>query len=221
MQELDFRFLIPYLPILISASMITMKIGVLSFGIALCIAIFVGTARSIGIPKVFKFVLAVYVEIFRGTPLLIQLFFIYYGLPTFGILLEPMTAAIIGLSMNCGAYMSEVVRASLLSIHKGQYEAAYVLGYSKIQTFTHIVFPQAFRIAIPSFMNYFSTMLKETSLISVLSIAEITRVGNQIYARTLSPFEIYITIGAFYFLMTYSVVFLSKIIERRNSTWTL
>ncbi len=221
MKELDFRFLIPYLPTLITAAKVTMKIGVLSFGIALCIAIFVGTIRSIGIPKVIKFILATYVEIFRGTPLLIQLFFIYYGLPTFGLLLEPMAAAIIGLSLNCGAYMSEVIRASLLSINKGQYEAAYALGYSRIQTFVYIVFPQALRIATPSLMNYFSSMIKETSLVSVLSIAEITRVGNQIYARTLSPFEIYITIGAFYFIMTYSIVIISKIIERRNTTWTL
>lgn len=221
MKQLDFRFLIPYIPALISAAKITMKIGVLSFGIALCIAIFVGTIRSIRIPGIFKFLLAAYVEIFRGTPLLIQLFFIYYGLPTFGVLLEPFTAAIIGLSLNCGAYMSEVVRGALMSINKGQYEAAYSLGYSKVQTFVYIIFPQALKIAVPTFMNYFSTMIKETSLVSVLSIAEITRVGNQIYARTLSPFEIFITIGAFYFVMTYSIVLISKAIERRNRTWTL
>ncbi|KAB3527296.1 amino acid ABC transporter permease [Alkaliphilus serpentinus] len=220
MNALDFKFLIPYIPQLINSAKITIKLGVLSFGIALCIAIIVGTLRTLKLPRLLKVLFAVYVEIFRGTPLLIQLFFIYYGLPRFGILFKPFTAAVIGLSLNSGAYMSEVVRGSVNSIEIGQYEAAYSLGYSKTQAFLHIIFPQAFRVMLPTIMNYFSTMIKETSLASVLTIAELTRIGNQIYARTLSPFEIYITLGTVYFIMTYSVSLLSKVIERRISLWT-
>lgn len=219
MKPLDFSFLIPYIPQLIGAAKITIIIGVLSFGIALLISVMVGVARSLELPKWVHIFLSIYVEVFRGTPLLIQLFLIYYGLPRFGVVFEPFTAAILGLSLNCGAYMSEVVRGSILAVDRGQYEAAYTLGYDRLQVYVHIVFPQAFRIALPTFMNYFSTMIKETSLVSVLSIAEITRVGNHIYARTLSPFEIFITIGAIYFVMTYSIALCSKQLERRGAKW--
>lgn len=219
MCVLDFRFLIPYIPQLAEAAKITVVLGVLSFGIALLVAVFVGVARSLKLPLILRLPLAIYVEVFRGTPLLIQLFLIYYGLPTFGIVLEPFSAAVIGLSLNCGAYMSEVVRAAILSVERGQYEAAYSLGYSATETYRFIVLPQAFRIALPTGMNYFSTMIKETSLVSVLSIAEITRVGNHIYARTLSPFEIFLTIGAIYFVMTYSLVLLGGQLEKRGARW--
>ncbi len=219
-MDLDFSFLIPYIPQLIAASKVTLIIGVTSFILALVISVVTGVLRSGALPRPVGLLLGLYIEIFRGTPLLIQLFFIYYGLPTFGITFEPMTAAVLGLSLNSGAYMSEVVRASISAVNKGQYEAAFCLGYKKHQVFAHIVLPQAFRIALPTLMNYFSTMIKETSLVSVLSIAEITRIGNQIYARTLSPFEIYITIGVIYFAMTYAVALIIKQIEKRGSKWT-
>lgn len=219
-MSLDFSFLIPYIPQLAAAARVTLFISVSSFVLALAVSVLVGVLRSGRLPWIADFLLGVYVEIFRNTPLLIQLFFIYYGLPTFGIVLTPVTAAVIGLSLNSGAYMSEVVRAAISSVNKGQYESAFCLGYSRYQVFLHIVLPQAFRIALPTLMNYFTTMIKETSLVSVLSIAELTRVGSQIYARTLSPFEIYITIGAVYFIMTYSVALVSRWIEKKGIKWT-
>lgn len=219
-MHLDFSFLVPYIPQLAAAARVTLTIGVFSFVLALAVSVLVGVLRSGRLPWIVDFLLGVYVEIFRNTPLLIQLFFIYYGLPSFGIVLTPVTAAVIGLSLNSGAYMSEVVRAAISSVNKGQYEAAFCLGYNRYQVFIHIVLPQAFRIALPTLMNYFTTMIKETSLVSVLSIAELTRVGNQIYARTLSPFEIYITIGAVYFVMTYSVAMLSRWVEKKGIKWT-
>ena len=219
-KDLDFGFLVPYIPQLVQASKLTFAIGVLSFGAALLIAVCVGLLRSGNLPRTLDGLIGAYVEIFRGTPLLIQLFFIYYGLPSFGIMFEPVTAAVMGLSLNSGAYMSEVVRASVKAVGNGQYEAALCLGYKPLQVHRHIILPQAFKIALPTLMNYFSTMIKETSLVSVLSIAEITRIGNQIYARTLSPFEIYLTIGAIYFCMTWSVALISKRLERGTSKWT-
>lgn len=219
-MHLDFSFLIPYVPQLLLASRVTLTIGVASFILALAVSVVVGVLRSGKLPRSLAFLLGAYVEVFRGTPLLVQLFFIYYGLPSFGILLDPIPAAILGLSLNSGAYMSEVVRAAISSVAKGQYEAAFCLGYGRYQVFYHIILPQAFRVALPTLMNYFSTMIKETSLISVLSIAEITRVGNQIYARTLSPFEIYLTIGTIYFAMTYSIALVSRWIEKRAILWT-
>lgn len=220
MYDLDFSFLIPYVPLLAKAALVTVQLGVLSFAAALLIAVIVGAVRSFRLPWIVRFPFAAYVEIFRGTPLLVQLFFIYYGLPSFGIMMAPYPAAVLGLSLNSAAYMSEVVRASIASVERGQYEAAYTLGYSRPATMLHIILPQSFRIALPSFMNYFSTMLKETSLVSLLSIAETMRIGNQIYSTTLRPFEIYLTMGAMYFIMTYSVALLSGWLERRSSLWT-
>jgi polar amino acid transport system permease protein len=219
MNNLDFSAIAPYIPQMMRASMITLKIGALAFGLALAVSVLVGTLRSNKLPKPLAFSLSAYVEIFRGTPLLVQLFLIYYGMPSFGITLDAFTAAILGLALNSGAYMSEIVRGSILAVDSGQYQAAYSLGYSKTATFRHIILPQAYRIALPPFMNSFSTLLKDTSLVSVLSIAELTRIGNQVYAVTLRPFEIFIILGAFYFAATYSIAILSKYLEKRSSVW--
>ncbi|NLX01732.1 MAG: amino acid ABC transporter permease [Syntrophomonadaceae bacterium] len=220
-MELNFNIVINNLPLFWQATQITLKIAVLAFAFALLIAFIVGVLRSYNIPAIFKLLLSAYVEIFRGTPLLIQLFFIYYGLPSVGIIMDAFTAAVIGLALNGGAYMSESVRASILSVSKGQEEAAYSLGYSKLEAIWHIILPQAFRVAIPPLMNGFSSMLKETSLVSVISITELTRTGNLIYSRTLKPFEVYLALGLFYFIMTFSVVLLAKQIELKEKRWTL
>ncbi len=158
-------------------------------------------------------------EFFRGTPLLVQLFVVYYGLPSFGVVIDPIVASVVTMGFNSGAYLSEVVRAAVLSVDRGQYEAAAILGYNPLQTTIHVVLPQALRIAVPSFMNGFSSIVKETSLVSVLPIIELTKLGNQIYAKTYHPFEIYISLAVLYFIMTYFVTFFAKWVERRLSVW--
>lgn len=220
-MELNFDIVLNNLPLFWQATLITIKITMLAFILALLIAFTVGVLRSYEIPRVFKLLLAAYVELFRGSPLLIQLFFIYYGLPTAGIVLDAFTAAVIGLALNGGAYMSETVRASILSVPEGQTEAAFSLGYSKLEAIWHIILPQAIRVAVPPLMNGFSSMLKETSLVSVISITELTRTGNLIYSRTARPFEVYLALGLFYFVMTFSVVLLAKQLERKGNRWTI
>lgn len=170
-------------------------------------------------PKIIEIILAIYVEIFRGTPLLVQLFFVYYGMPSLGFKIPPIAAAVITMGLNSGSYLSENVRASIMAVDKGQYEAAHMLGYNSFQTNIHIILPQAMRIAIPSFMNGFSSIIKETSIVSVLPVIELTKLGNQVYARTYHPFEIYILLGVIYFVLTFSLTFLAKWLERRASVW--
>ncbi len=201
--------------------MTTIKIGILGFLLALLIAIIVGTLRSIKLPGIISVILTFYVEAFRGTPLLVQLFLVYYGLPAFGIKMTPLVAAILTMGLNSGAYLSENVRAAILAVDKGQYEVAAMLGYTSFQTSVHIVLPQAVRIAIPSFMNGFSSLVKETSIVSILPVVELTKLGNQIYARTYHPFEIYITLGVLYFVLTYFATFFARMLERRMCKWTL
>ncbi|RHQ98912.1 amino acid ABC transporter permease [Peptoclostridium sp. AF21-18] len=219
MMNLDFSILLPFTNLVWEAAEITIKIGVLSFVLALVLAIIVGSLRAANIPKVLKSILSVYVEFFRGTPLMVQLFIFYYGLPSFGMKVDPILASVLTMGLNSGAYLSEVVRAAVLSVDRGQYDAAAVLGYNHIQTTVHIVLPQAFRIAVPTFMNGFSSIVKETSLVSVLPIIELTKLGNQVYAKTYHPFEVYISLAIIYFIMTYTVTFLAKWIERRLSIW--
>ncbi len=218
-MNLDFSILLPFTNLVWEAAEITIKIGVFSFILALILAVIVGSLRAANIPKVLKSILSVYVEFFRGTPLMVQLFIFYYGLPSFGMKVDPILASVLTMGLNSGAYLSEVVRAAVLSVDRGQYDAAAVLGYNHIQTTVHIVLPQAFRIAVPTFMNGFSSIVKETSLVSVLPIIELTKLGNQVYAKTYHPFEVYISLAIIYFIMTYTVTFLAKWIERRLSIW--
>lgn len=195
--------------------MITIVISAVSFSAALVISVITGTLLSGALPYLIEKLLKGFIEIFRGTPLLIQLFFIYYGLPSIGITMDSYTAAILGLSLHSGAYMSESVRASLMSVERGQYEAASSLGMNRMETLLHIIYPQAFRVAVPVMMNSFSALLKESSLVSVLAITELTRAGQLIYTRTYRPFEVYLTIGIIYFIMTYSLARLSRLLEKK------
>ncbi|GFI35849.1 L-cystine transport system permease protein YecS [Lachnospiraceae bacterium] len=219
MNKLDFTILVPYASLLPAALKITIEIGVAGFMLGTLISIIVGSCRSKKLPSIIQFILSIYVEVFRGTPLLVQLFFVYYGLPSLGIKLDPIVAAIVTMGLNSGSYLSENVRAAILAVDKGQYEAAHMLGYNSFQTNIHIVLPQAMRIAIPSFMNGFSSIIKETSIVSVLPVVELTKLGNQVYAKTYHPFEIYILLGIIYFVLTYSLTFFAKWLERRASLW--
>lgn len=219
MNSLDFSILVPYASLLPAALKITIQIGVAGFILATFISVIVGCCRSRKMPKIIEIILAIYVEIFRGTPLLVQLFFVYYGMPSLGFKIPPIAAAVITMGLNSGSYLSENVRASIMAVDKGQYEAAHMLGYHSFQTNIHIILPQAMRIAIPSFMNGFSSIIKETSIVSVLPVIELTKLGNQVYARTYHPFEIYILLGVIYFVLTFSLTFLAKWLERRASVW--
>ncbi|WP_320034491.1 amino acid ABC transporter permease [Halarcobacter sp.] len=214
---MNFNAVFDNLGFLLEASWLTIYLSFVSFVIALFIGVIIGTLRSLKINYFFKLLISSYIEIFRGTPLLIQLFFIYYGLPQIGITMSSHQAAIIGLSLNFGAYMAEIVRAGIQAIPKGQYEAADSLGLSKIQMFIHIIYPQAFKIVLPPLTNTYASILKDSSLVSVLSITELTRAGQLIYVRTYEPFEIYLTLGVFYFVMTYTIAVFSKYLEKKVS----
>jgi polar amino acid transport system permease protein len=191
---------------------LTLNITFFSFVLALGIGVVVGIARFKS--KALKGLLAPYVELFRGTPLLIQLFFIYYAMPVTGFSMNNMTAAYAGVGLCGGAYISEIIRASLGSIPKVQEEAALALGLNWLQTMRHVILPQAFRVAIPPLMNSLSTMLKDTSLVSVLAINELTRTGQMVYSRTFRPFEIYTAVALMYFIMTYSLTLVSYWLEK-------
>ncbi|KEI99356.1 amino acid ABC transporter permease [Clostridium botulinum A2B3 87] len=218
-MELNFDIIFRNLPFLLKATLVTIKITLLSFIVAITLAFIVGILRTYKFSKILDLILNAYVEIFRGSPLLIQLFFIYYGLPSVGIAMDAEIAAVIGLALNGAAYMSEIIRAAIISIDRGQEEAGFSLGYTRFQNLHYIILPQAVKISVPPLVNGFSSLLKDTSLVSVISITELTRSGNLIYSRTAKPFEVYLTLGLFYFVLTYIVSICSKFIEKRNDKW--
>jgi polar amino acid transport system permease protein len=213
MNMVQWRVIGNWAPELGAAALVTIWISAVSFMVALVIGVATGAARSrrswASAP------LTAYVEFFRGTPLLVQLFFIYYGLAQVGLVLEANVAAVLGLGLNGGAYISEIVRGALLGIDAGQYDAAHALGFTWLQTLRWVVMPQALRIALPPLVNSFAALLKESSLVSLLAITEIMNVANQIYSRTFKAFEIFAVVAVMYFIMTFAVSLLSRQLEAR------
>jgi len=213
MGGFQFELLIDAAPLLIEGLLATVVISLVSFCLALLIGFAVGIARSESL-RARRF-LSPYVEVFRGTPLLIQLFFIYYGLPSVGVTMNNYTAAVVGLGLNGGAYISEIIRGALYSVEKGQHDAARALGLSWLQSMVHVILPQSIKVALPSLVNAFSAQLKESSLVSVLAITELTRISQLIYTRTFRAFEVYLAVGALYFAMIYAASHLARYLERR------
>jgi len=213
MEGFRFGILHDAAPLILEGLRVTVYVSLLSFALALVIGVAVGILRSKS-PRM-RAVFSPYVELFRGTPLLIQLFFIYYGLPTMGLTLDSFSAGVLGLGLNGGAYISEIIRGALLSVDKGQQDAAFSFGFSWLQSMIYVILPQAVSVALPSLVSSFSALLKESSLVSVLAITELTRVSQLIYTRTFRALEVYLAIGVLYFLMTWFVARLSKRLERK------
>lgn len=160
-----------------------------------------------------------YVEIMRGTPLLLQLMYIYYVLPTFGITLDAITAGIIGLTLHYTAYMSEVYRSGIVAVPAGQWKAAAALGMTRSKAFRRIIFPQAFRIVTPTLGNYFISLFKDTALCSVLTVQELMFSGEIVSAHTYQYFTVYTLVGLLYFAVGYPSALFVRYLERRTASY--
>ncbi|MFO6297922.1 cystine ABC transporter permease [Rahnella selenatireducens] len=156
-----------------------------------------------------------YVSVFRGTPLIAQLFMIYYGLPQFGIELDPIPAAMIGLSLNTAAYTSETLRAAISSIEKGQWEAAASIGMSPWQTMRRVILPQAARTALPPLGNSFIGLVKDTSLAATIQVPELFRQAQLVTSRTLEVFTMYLAASIIYWVLATVLSFLQNRLEDR------
>ncbi|QDS37010.1 amino acid ABC transporter permease [Brevibacillus brevis] len=203
------------LPVLAQGSVVTLKITVISLFFALLIGLLFGlmsTSRS----KVLRGIATAYVDFLRGTPLLVQIFFIYFGLPpVLDIKIPETTAGILALSLNAGAYLAEIFRGGILSIDKGQMEAARSLGLTHGKSMRLVILPQAVRRMIPAFVNQFIVTLKDTSLLTVIGIRELMNSGEIIISGNFRSFEIWAVVAVFYFLMIYILSLLSRSLERR------
>lgn len=160
-----------------------------------------------------------YVWLFRSTPLLVQLFIIFFGLPSVGIQLPAFLAAVIGFSLNTGAYASETIRSALLSVPQDQWDAAYTLNFTTRQTLMKIVLPQAVRIALPPLSNSFIGLVKDTSLASSITILEMFQVSQQITAKNYQPLLMYTLAAALYAIVCSLLSWLQHYLERRTSKY--
>lgn len=162
-----------------------------------------------------KRIVNVYLAIFRGTPLLIQVFWIFYGLPLIGIRLHPIVAGVLALSLNFGAYASEIVRSGLGSVAKGQYEAATMLGMTRRQALRRVVFPQALVVSAPSLINQVIELFKNTSLLGLITVAELIRAGRQLGVSTYDPMSSWLLVATFYVVIAGLAAFGMRRFERR------
>lgn len=179
----------------------TIPLTVIAFAFAMVIAIVMALiqfANVRGLKQLARF----YIWVFRGTPLLVQLFVVFYGLPSVGVLIDPFPAAVLVFSLNEGAYCAEIVRAALESVPIGQLEAGYCTGMSYIQTMRRIILPQAMRTAFPSLANSVIAMVKDTSLAANITVTEMFMATQRIVARTYEPLALYIEVGVVYLIFS-------------------
>lgn len=203
------------LPTLFDGLRVTLEITVISLIIAIIIGLIIGL-MNISRNKALKIIAIIYIDIVRGTPLIVQAFFIYFGLPAvLDFKINALTAGIIAISFNAGAYMAEIFRAGILSIDKGQMEAARSLGLPYGKSMTKIILPQAVRRMVPALINQFIISLKDTSILSVIGIQELTQSGEIIIASTFKSFQIWSVVGIMYFILIMILTVLSRNIERR------
>ncbi|MFW5635903.1 MAG: ABC transporter permease subunit [Thermodesulfobacteriota bacterium] len=158
----------------------------------------------------------IYVESVRGTPLMVQVMFIYFGLPmAVGTRIPPIVAGITAIGINSGAYIAEIVRGTFQSIERGQTEAGRSIGLTHFQTLYYVIWPQAFKRMIPPLGNQFIISLKDTSLLVVVGVGELTRTGQEIIAANFRAFEVWLAVAVMYFIMTMSIAKVLNVIERR------
>jgi polar amino acid transport system permease protein len=209
-------FVAQILPYLLVGAMTTIELTIVSMALALVAGLALALMRLSRSPLL-RSLSGAYIEIIRGTPLLVQLFIIYYGLPQYGIRLEAFTAGVIGLSINYSAYLAEVYRAGILAIDKGQWEAGGSIGLSRAALLQHVIVPQAARIVLPPVGNYFISMLKDSALVSTISIVELMRAAQLRVAITFRAMDIYLVTALIYLLMSYPCSVLIRYFERRAS----
>ncbi len=213
--NLNYDLIVESIPLLLKGAAVTVEITALSVGLGLLIGMIFGIARLCN-NKFIRGLAAVYVDFIRGTPLLVQIFLVYFALPpVLGMRIDPFIAAVAACSINSGAYVAEIFRSGIQSIDPGQMEAARALGLSWGKTMRFVILPQAFKRILPPLGNEFITMLKDSSLVSVIGFEELTRTGQLIISRTYAAFEIWIVVAIIYLVMTLAISRFVAYMEKR------
>lgn len=201
-------------PLLSAGLIFTVPLTLITFVLGIVLGLSVALARLYG-PAPLVMLVRFYVWLIRGTPLLVQLFLIFYGLPSAGIVLDAFTAAVIGFTLNIGAYSSEIIRATLAAIPKGQWEAAYSIGMNWTQVMWRVILPQAARIAVPPLSNTFISLVKDTSLAAAVTVPELFQAAQRLASVTYEPLILYIETALIYLMFSSVLSTLQDRLEQR------
>jgi His/Glu/Gln/Arg/opine family amino acid ABC transporter permease subunit len=214
---IDVALIFKSIPALMSGACLSMQIALIAAVLGLMIGIILAFAENLK-SSILRFAIWAYITLFRGTPMLIQILFVYYVLPQFGLKISPVWAASIAIGLNSGAYISQIFRTGINAVSKGQVEAAYTLGMNSLMTMRYIIFPQAWRTALPSLGNEFITLIKDSSLASIIGVMELSKEASIIRSNTYDPFSILLAVALIYLILTVTVSFCVKNLERRLKT---
>ncbi|HHW4400684.1 TPA: amino acid ABC transporter permease [Aeromonas hydrophila] len=201
-------------PLLSAGLIFTVPLTLITFVLGIVLGLSVALARLYG-PAPLVMLVRFYVWLIRGTPLLVQLFLIFYGLPSAGIVLDAFTAAVIGFTLNIGAYSSEIIRATLTAIPKGQWEAAYSIGMNWPQVMWRVILPQAARIAVPPLSNTFISLVKDTSLAAAVTVPELFQAAQRLASVTYEPLILYVETALIYLIFSSVLSTLQDKLEQR------
>ncbi len=201
-------------PLLSAGLIFSVPLTLITFVLGIVLGLSVALARLYG-PAPLVMLVRFYVWLIRGTPLLVQLFLIFYGLPSAGIVLDAFTAAVIGFTLNIGAYSSEIIRATLAAIPKGQWEAAYSIGMNWPQVMWRVILPQAARIAVPPLSNTFISLVKDTSLAAAVTVPELFQAAQRLASVTYEPLILYVETALIYLLFSSVLSTLQDKLEQR------
>jgi len=210
----DFRGSLDYLPGLLRGALVSVELTVSVMALSLVFGLVVALARLARL-KALRVATTVYVEVMRGTPCMLQLFYIYFVLPAFGINIPPFAAGVVGLTLNYSAYLSEVYRAGIQAVARGQVEAAMALGMSRRLAMRLVILPQALRIVVPPLGNYFISLFKDTALASTITVKELIFSGQIIAATNFQYFTIFTLVGIIYLALSYPGSLAVQYLERR------
>ncbi|MBT0728716.1 glutamine ABC transporter permease GlnP [Rosenbergiella nectarea] len=214
-MNFDFTYVWQAFPILLQGLKLTLFISLVGLCGGFIIGLIAGVARALG-GRISKTLSLIFVELIRGTPIMVQVMFIYFALPLLlPIRIEPITAAVVTIMINSGAYIAEITRGAILSINKGFKEAGLAMGLSSRATLWHIIMPLALRRMIPALGNQWIISIKDTSLFIVIGVAELTREGQEIIAGNFRALEVWTAVAALYLVVTLCLSFLLKKLEKR------
>jgi polar amino acid transport system permease protein len=211
---MDWSIIVMALPILAVGLLATLKVCLAAIAIGIMLGFALGFG-SLSRYRAVRIAVLAYVDFVRGTPLLVQIFLVYFALPVIGINFNEYWAGVIALSLNAGGFICEIVRASMQSVDRGQTEAAQSIGMRHGQIVLHVLFPQAWRRILPPLTNELISLIKGSALLSAISVYELTHAGQEIIATYFSPFEIFLLIALYYYALISALAWLSRYLERR------
>jgi His/Glu/Gln/Arg/opine family amino acid ABC transporter permease subunit len=213
-MHLDYSIVLSKLPLFLEGCVVTLKISFFALLLGMVFGV-IGALCRISKNVVLNKLAFLYVWIIRGTPVMVQLFILYFGLPQLGIKLSSMTAGVLGLAVNTGAYIAEIIRAGIQSVDKGQFEAAMSLGMKYRKVMIRIIGPQAVKFCIPPLVSQFIITLKNSSIASLVTITELLRTGEQLIYTTFRSFEVYTVVALLYLIMNSCFMIIASKMEKR------